>query len=118
MYLQKVSPMHSPRSKAGVALLNGAVHCVGGSGASGQGWHVLADRAPPDKSASLLPFTHMCAAAERLCPLHGSWQVLPPLATPRSGVGVGVLGGRLYAVGGTDDHTHAYKQRVNHKYMK
>ncbi|KAG8471166.1 hypothetical protein KFE25_009587 [Diacronema lutheri] len=72
--------LRAPRSKAGVAVLDGVIYCVGGSGPSGA----------------------VCATVERLEPLRGAWQPAAQLGTPRSGVGVGVVGGRLYAVGGTD----------------
>nr|7ONA_A Chain A, SAKe6AC [synthetic construct] len=86
-----VAPMTTPRSGVGVAVLNGRIYAVGGYDGSPDG------------------HTHL-NSVEAYDPETDEWSFVAPMTTPRSGVGVAVLNGRIYAVGGydgsPDGHTH------------
>uniref|UniRef100_UPI003467EED4 SAKe6DEtal n=1 Tax=synthetic construct TaxID=32630 RepID=UPI003467EED4 len=86
-----VAPMNTRRSGVGVAVLDGHIYAVGGSHGS------------PDGSIH-----HN--SVERYEPERDEWHLVAPMLTRRIGVGVAVLNGRIYAVGGydgsPDGHTH------------
>nr|7ONH_A Chain A, SAKe6BE-L3 [synthetic construct]7ONH_B Chain B, SAKe6BE-L3 [synthetic construct] len=76
-----VAPLSTRRSGVGVAVLNGLIYAVGGYDGS------------PDGS------THL-NSVEAYDPERNEWSLVAPLSTRRSGVGVAVLNGLIYAVGG------------------
>ena len=77
--------MHTARSGAGAAALDGKLYVVGGQ-----------DRAMHYSSMECYDF------AERV------WTVCPGMKHSRSGVATAVLGRYLYAIGGRDRHRQAY----------
>uniref|UniRef100_UPI003467EF7F SAKe6EEtal n=1 Tax=synthetic construct TaxID=32630 RepID=UPI003467EF7F len=82
-----VTPMNTRRSGVGVAVLNGHIYAVGGYDGSPDG------------------HTHL-NSVEAYDPERDEWSLVAPMNTRRSGVGVAVLDGHIYAVGGYDGHTH------------
>uniref|UniRef100_UPI003467EE73 SAKe6DEref n=1 Tax=synthetic construct TaxID=32630 RepID=UPI003467EE73 len=86
-----VAPMNTRRSGVGVAVLNGHIYAVGGFDGSPDG-------------------TDHLNSVERYDPERDEWRLVAPMNTRRSGVGVAVLNGHIYAVGGydgsPDGHTH------------
>nr|7ON7_A Chain A, SAKe6BE-L2 [synthetic construct]7ON7_B Chain B, SAKe6BE-L2 [synthetic construct] len=80
-----VAPLSTRRSGVGVAVLNGLIYAVGGYDGS------------PDYSTG----THL-NSVEAYDPERNEWSLVAPLSTRRSGVGVAVLNGLIYAVGGYD----------------
>nr|7ON6_A Chain A, SAKe6AE [synthetic construct] len=86
-----VAPMKTRRSGVGVAVLDGRIYAVGGYDGSPDG------------------HTHL-NSVEAYDPETDTWSLVAPMKTRRSGVGVAVLDGRIYAVGGydgsPDGHTH------------
>jgi N-acetylneuraminic acid mutarotase len=71
------------RSGVGVAVLNGRLHVLGGE-------------------AYLNELVGTYKTHEAFDPKSNSWQRLPPMPTPRHGVAVGEIGGRIYAVSGSN----------------
>ena len=80
-----VPNMSVPRFNLGVGVLGGMLFAVGG--AMGQ---------PHAAPAPL-------ASVEAFHPANDSWALVAPMTVDRVGLGVGVLGGLLYAVGGQND---------------
>uniref|UniRef100_UPI003467EF5D SAKe6EEref n=1 Tax=synthetic construct TaxID=32630 RepID=UPI003467EF5D len=82
-----VAPMTTRRSGVGVAVLGGLIYAVGGYNNSPDG------------------HTHL-SSLEAYNPSTDTWSPVAPMSVPRSGVGVAVIDGLIYAVGGYDGHTH------------
>ncbi|XP_037091200.1 kelch-like ECH-associated protein 1B [Pollicipes pollicipes] len=115
-----------PRSRLGVALLDGYLYAVGGS--NGQQFLNSVERYCPDKEFWTLmqPMstprmglgvamvnrllyavggydgTARLRTAECYHPEENSWTPIPPMNTPRSGIGIGVIDRFVYVVGGYD----------------
>lgn len=79
------SPMSKRRGGVGVAACNGFLYAVGGH----------------DAPASN-PTSSRFDCVERYDPKTDTWTTVAPISSPRDAVGVCVLGGKLYAVGGYD----------------
>lgn len=75
---QQVSPMKTPRSMAGVVILNSCLFVVGGC--NGQSLESI----------------------EMYNPEMDAWTIAAPMKQPRSGVGTAVIDGLLYVVGGSN----------------
>jgi N-acetylneuraminic acid mutarotase len=75
--------MPSARSGVGTAVLNGRMHVVGGE-------------------AYLNDLVGTYRTHEAFDPKTNSWQRLPPMPTPRHGLAVGEIGGKMYAVSGSN----------------
>jgi N-acetylneuraminic acid mutarotase len=71
------------RSGVGVAVLNGRLHVLGGE-------------------AYLNDLVGTYRTHEAYDPKTNSWERLPPMPTPRHGLAVGEIGGRIYAVSGSN----------------
>jgi len=75
--------MPTPRSGIGVAVLNGRMHVLGGE-------------------AYLNDLVGTYRTHEAYDPKTNSWERLPPMPTPRHGLAVGEVGGKMYAVSGSN----------------
>ena len=75
--------MPTPRSGIGVAVLNGRMHVLGGE-------------------AYLNDLVGTYRTHEAFDPKTNSWQRLPPMPTPRHGLAVAEIGGKMYAVSGSN----------------
>jgi N-acetylneuraminic acid mutarotase len=75
--------MPTPRSGIGVAVLNGRMHVVGGE-------------------AYLNDLVGTYRTHEAFDPKTNSWQRLPPMPTPRHGLAAAEIGGKMYAVSGSN----------------
>ncbi len=75
--------MPTPRSGVGTAVLNGRLHVLGGE-------------------AYLNDLVGTYRTHEAFDPKTNSWQRLPPMPTPRHGLAVGEIGGKIYAVSGSN----------------
>lgn len=75
--------MPTPRSGIGVAVLNGRMHVLGGE-------------------AYLNDLVGTYRTHEAYDPKNDSWQRLPPMPTPRHGLAVAEVGGKMYAVSGSN----------------
>jgi N-acetylneuraminic acid mutarotase len=75
--------MPTPRSGVGAAALNGRLHVLGGE-------------------AYLNDLVGTYRTHEAFDPKSNSWQRLPPMPTPRHGLAVGEIGGKMYAVSGSN----------------
>ena len=90
--------MSARRSTLGVAVLNDCIYAVGGfDGSTGLSSAEVLDLsvASPTLQPSYLENT----------PRKRDWRSIQPMSTRRSSVGVGVLGGLIYAVGGYDGNS-------------
>jgi N-acetylneuraminic acid mutarotase len=86
------APIPTPRSDLAVGVVNGILYAVGGA-ITHRGEH------------GVPVYTEYLSTVEAYNPSTNSWSLKAPLPTPRSGVGVGVVDGILYAVGGTGSAT-------------
>jgi N-acetylneuraminic acid mutarotase len=75
--------MPTPRSGIGVAVLNGRMHVLGGE-------------------AYLNDLVGTYRTHEAFDPKSNSWQRLPPMPTPRHGLAVAEIAGKMYAVSGSN----------------
>ncbi len=75
--------MPTPRSGIGVAVLNGRMHVLGGE-------------------AYLNDLVGTYRTHEAFDPKTNGWQRLPPMPTPRHGLAVGEIAGKMYAVSGSN----------------
>jgi N-acetylneuraminic acid mutarotase len=75
--------MPTPRSGIGTAVLNGRMHVLGGE-------------------AYLNDLVGTYRTHEAFDPRTNSWQRLPPMPTPRHGLAVGEIGGKMYAISGSN----------------
>lgn len=75
--------MPTPRSGVGTAVLNGRMHVLGGE-------------------AYLNDLVGTYRTHEAFDPKTNSWQRLPPMPTPRHGLAVAEIGGKMYAVSGSN----------------
>ena len=75
--------MPTPRSGIGVAVLNGRMHVLGGE-------------------AYLNDLVGTYRTHEAFDPKTNTWQRLPPMPTPRHGLAVAEIGGKMYAVSGSN----------------
>jgi N-acetylneuraminic acid mutarotase len=75
--------MPTPRSGIGVAVLDGRMHVLGGE-------------------AYLNDLVGTYRTHEAYDPKTNGWQRLPPMPTPRHGVAVAEIGGKIYAVSGSN----------------
>jgi N-acetylneuraminic acid mutarotase len=75
--------MTTPRSGVGTAVLNERMHVLGGE-------------------AYLNDLVGTYRTHEAFDPKTNSWQRLPPMPTPRHGLAVGEIGGKMYAVSGSN----------------
>jgi N-acetylneuraminic acid mutarotase len=75
--------MPTARSGVGTAVLNGQMHVLGGE-------------------AYLNELVGTYRTHEAFDPKTNSWQRLPPMPTPRHGLAVGEIGGKIYAVSGSN----------------
>ena len=78
-----VQGMPTSRSGIGVAVLNGRMHVLGGE-------------------AYLNELVGTYKTHEAFDPKRNSWERLPPMPTPRHGLAVGEIGGKMYAVSGSN----------------
>ena len=78
-----VPGMPTPRSGIGVAAVNGRVHVVGGE-------------------AYINDLVGTYRTHEAFDPKTNSWTRLPPMPTPRHGLAVGEIGGKMYAISGSN----------------
>lgn len=75
--------MPTPRSGIGTAVLNGRMHVLGGE-------------------AYLNDLVGTYRTHEAFDPKTNTWQRLPPMPTPRHGLAVAEIGGKMYAVSGSN----------------
>ncbi len=75
--------MPTPRSGVGVAVLNGRMHVLGGE-------------------AYLNDLVGTYKTHEAYDPKTNAWERLPPMPTPRHGLAVGEIGGKMYAISGSN----------------
>jgi N-acetylneuraminic acid mutarotase len=75
--------MPTPRSGIGTAVLNGRMHVLGGE-------------------AYLNDLVGTYRTHEAFDPKTNSWQRLPPMPTPRHGLAVAEIAGKMYAVSGSN----------------
>jgi len=75
--------MPTPRSGVGTAVLNGRMHVLGGE-------------------AYLNDLVGTYRTHEAFDPKTNAWQRLPPMPTPRHGLAVAEIGGKMYAVSGSN----------------
>ena len=80
--------MPTPRYDLAVGVVNGILYAVGGA-------------IQPD------PWTNRLATVEAYDPTTNAWTTKAPMPTPRWGLGVGVVNGILYAVGGYDGASYS-----------
>jgi N-acetylneuraminic acid mutarotase len=81
-----IASMSTPRLNAGIGVIDGLLYVVGGScrgSCNGSG--------PPGS---------FFASAEVYHPGSNTWTLIAPMSVARGVLGIGVMGGRLYAVGG------------------
>jgi len=78
-----VPGMPTPRSGIGTAVLNGKMHVVGGE-------------------AYINDLVGTYRTHEAYDPKTNSWQRLPPMPTPRHGLAAAEIGGKMYAVSGSN----------------
>jgi N-acetylneuraminic acid mutarotase len=78
-----VPGMPTPRSGIGTAVLNGRMHVLGGE-------------------AYINDLVGTYRTHEAYDPKTNSWQRLPPMPTPRHGLAVGEIEGKMYAVSGSN----------------
>jgi N-acetylneuraminic acid mutarotase len=78
-----VPGMPTPRSGIGTAVLNGRMHVLGGE-------------------AYINDLVGTYRTHEAYDPKTNSWHRLPPMPTPRHGLAVGEIGGKIYAVSGSN----------------
>lgn len=127
-----IAPMHNLRSTAGVAVLDGKLYAAGGRDGSSclrtlecfdphtNRWTLLAPMAKRRGGVGMAscngflyavgghdapasnPSSSRFDCVERYDPSTDTWTTIAPLSSPRDAVGVGVLGGRLFVVGGYD----------------
>ncbi|WAQ96164.1 KELC-like protein, partial [Mya arenaria] len=100
----QLAEMPSRRCRCGVALINGLVYAVGGFNGSLRVRTV--DMYDPLKDTwtgcPSMEARRRLNTAECFDVHSGEWRLISPLSTRRSSVGVGVLNGFVYAVGGYD----------------
>eukprot|EP00112_Aurelia_sp_Birch-Aquarium-sp1_P005308 Seg160.4 transcript_id=Seg160.4/GoldUCD/mRNA.D3Y31 product="Kelch-like protein 3" protein_id=Seg160.4/GoldUCD/D3Y31 len=118
--------MHSRRCRAGVAVLNGLIYCVGGFNGSlrvrtvdcydprKDEWRPIASMEARRSTLGAAVLNGLLYAVggfdgtaglnscEAYDPRSNEWRQVPAMSVRRSSVGVGVLRGMLYAVGGYD----------------
>jgi len=118
--------MHSRRCRAGVAVLNGLIYCVGGFNGSlrvrtvdcydprKDEWRPIASMEARRSTLGAAVLNGLLYAVggfdgtaglnscEVYDPRSSEWRPVPSMSVRRSSVGVGVLRGNLYAVGGYD----------------
>lgn len=80
------SPMPTPRSDFGIAVVNGIIYTIGGGGA-----------------ACAVPTYRACTTVEAYDPATDTWTTKASLPTPRMSLGAANAGGIIYAVGGSND---------------
>lgn len=97
---QQVSSMAYRRLGAGVAALNGCLYAVGGSDGN-------VPLASVERSvfSSSVPASSPVAPPLRYDPGSEQWTAVASMAVHRKHLGVGVLDGILYAVGGRNEAT-------------
>ncbi|XKL62121.1 hypothetical protein PGB90_001954 [Kerria lacca] len=83
------SSMIKRRGSVGVGVLNGYLYAVGGHDA-------------PASNPSML----RCDCVERYDPTTDSWTIIANMSIARDSIGVGILGHKLFAVGGYDGQTY------------
>ncbi|XP_078719374.1 kelch-like protein 5 isoform X3 [Lampetra fluviatilis] len=131
-----VANMSNPRSTVGVAVLNGKLYAVGGRDGSSclrsvecfdphtNKWTACAPMCKRRGGVGVsacngflyavgghdTPASNHCSrisdCVERFDPKTDAWTAVAPLSVSRDAVGVGLLGDRLYAVGGYDGQTY------------
>ncbi|KAL3199837.1 hypothetical protein MRX96_043762 [Rhipicephalus microplus] len=90
----RLAELGCPRSGLGAAFLGGKLYAVGGRNNS------------QDKS-------YDCASVDCYDPVANAWSTCADLQVPRNRVGVAVLDGLLYAVGGSCGTTQHYSARLS-----
>jgi len=125
-----VASLHTPRTGLAAAAVNGIIYAVGGDGDGGYPWLSSVEAYDPAKNSwafkAAMPNAKIAASAAGLNgilyvvggwtttpdssymdnslwaydPAADHWTVKAPMATRRNGLGVGVINGVLYAVGG------------------
>lgn len=83
LWSRPLERMPAARSASGVAMWRNRIVIVGGETSSAKG-------------------AGISGAIERYDPEKNSWSALPPLPSPRRGSAVGLIGDRLYIIGGED----------------
>jgi len=93
-----IASMEARRSTLGVAVLNNRIYAVGGfDGSTGLNTAEVLDL------SSVVPTQHSASAGASRA--HLEWRSIANMSTRRSSVGVGVLCGVIYAVGGYDGNS-------------
>lgn len=109
------TPMPTARAGLGVGVANGILYAIGGRMLTPGSTYQLPGPAPhpagpsgqaPGITFSDVPGDGATNVAEAYDPATNTWRTIRPMPTPRSHVGVGVIGGIVYVVGGQsgDDH--------------
>jgi len=80
------SPMPTPRSDFGIAVVNGIIYTIGGGGAS-----------------CAVPTFGACTTVEAYDPATDTWTTKAAMPTPRYILGAAEVNGVIYAVGGRND---------------
>lgn len=86
-----LAPMPSKRGSAVAAAVGGKIYVIGGGGTS-----------PGSKEPSIHPTKPHLAlgTVEEYDPATNSWRARTPMPTPRNHSGIGVVGGKIYVIGG------------------
>jgi len=103
-----IASMEARRSTLGVAVLNNRVYAVGGfDGSTGLNTAEVLDLSSimPKPHTGNLNAVGTIVGAIGTSRIHLEWRSISNMSTRRSSVGVGVLGGVIYAVGGYDGNS-------------
>jgi len=84
-WASKTAYLPTPRSHFGIAAAGDKIYVIGGISASGV------------PLATVEAYTLPASGSDQ-----GSWQTLPPMPTPRTGLAAVAVGGKIYAVGGSN----------------
>ena len=106
------TPMPTARSGLAIGVVNGILYAVGGRTVSPGTSYPGAPQGARGPAAGalriamdILPSNGAVNTFEAYDPSTDQWTVLPPMRSPRAHLGVGVIDGILYAVGGSDGLT-------------
>lgn len=99
------APMPTAREGLAVAVVNGILYAIGGnvrgsSSSTSSSSAALLAGASPTLRFNLQSADHALGTVEAYDPATDSWTVKASMPTPRSMLGVGVVNGIIYAVGG------------------
>lgn len=100
------TPMPTAREGLAVAVVNGILYAIGGntrgssSSSTSSSSAAVVAAGPPKLGYNLQSAEHALGTVEAYDPATDSWTVKASMPTPRSMLGVGVVNGIIYAVGG------------------